>query len=274
VATARLFEHNNFGGRSLLLANPGQRYFLAPFEFLNVFSFNDIVSSVQLRVFSRGVPSMCLLFEHPRFEGRVKGLAYDADRDVSSLPDFNDITSSVLLMDHDPDPNRSIFPLRRQAGDRLNGAIDSQLSSISDASRSGDVLLKFVIDLSEVSLSGVDLMLIEIPVRIHTPWPFSDYDAKIRYWLRFFLDSDHKVHAFVAAWGYWIDGGILTGSIEGRLRPQVQNNIGTVETQVNNMLTELDFHRWTDIYLMPGAASVASDYDSNVDDDCSLVLTY
>jgi hypothetical protein len=275
VASARVFEHNNFGGRNVLLDNPGhQRYLLATFDFLNGLGFNDLISSVQLRSSTATIPSMCLLFEHPRFEGRLKAFAYNANRDVASLPDFNDTTSSVLLMDHNPTPTRSVFALRQLAGERLNQAIDSQLSRISDASRNGDVLLKFTIDLFEVSRFGDDLMLIEIPVRLHTPWPFSDYDAKLRYWIKFFLDSSHRAKAFVAAWGYWIEGGVLTGSIEGRLRPQVEANIGTVETQINTMLRELDFHRWTDIYLMPAQARVDADYDGNVADDCSLVLPY
>ncbi len=36
MASARLFEHNDFGGRSFLPDNPGhQRYLLATFDFLN-----------------------------------------------------------------------------------------------------------------------------------------------------------------------------------------------------------------------------------------------
>jgi hypothetical protein len=275
VASARIFEHNNFAGRNVLIDNPGhQRYLLATFGFLNGLSFNDIVSSVQFRSGTSGIPSMCILFQHSRFNGQFKAFAYNDTRDVASLPGFNDTTSSVLLMDHNPSANRSTFALRSLAGARLNAAIDSQLGSISDASRNGDVRLIFAIDLFEVSLFGVDLMLIEIPVRIHTSWPFSDYDARIRYWIRFFIDSKHRVRAFVAAWGYWIEGGVLTGSIEGRLRPQVEGNIGMVETQVNNMLTELEFHQWTDVYLLPGAGQVTGDYDGDVADDCTLVLPF
>lgn len=71
-----------------------------------------------------------------------------------------------------------------------------------------------------------------------------------------------------------IEGGILTGSIEGRLRPRVQANIGAVETQVNNMLKELDFHQWTDVYLMPAAAAVAADFSGSLDDDVTIVLPF
>jgi len=274
MSSARFFEHNNFAGRNFLMANPSLRYFLLTFDFLNGLNFNDILSSIQLRSGGQSTPSTCLLFEHSRFQGRIKAFAYNADRDINSLPDFNDLTSSVLMMDHDPNPNKTILALRQLGGSQLNQAIDDALQNVSEGSRNGDVLLKFTIDLFEVSLFGVDLMLIEIPIKLHTPWPFSDYDAKIRYWVKLFIDSGHRLQGFVAAWGYWIEGGILTGSIESRLRPKVEEKIGTVETHLNNMLKEVNFHQWTDVYLMPGAASVTSDYDGNVADDCSVVLPF
>jgi hypothetical protein len=272
MASARFFQDNNFGGRNLLLDNPSHdRYLLAPFDFINAHNFNDLISSMQLRSSTRTIPSSVLLFQDARFSGQVKGFAYRADRDISSLPDFNDRTSSIILMDHSANPTTSLA-LRTLAGTRLNTAIDQQLAGNSSVSRSGNVLLKFVIDLSEASLFGVDLMLIETPIKVHTGYPFGDYDAKIRYWINFFINSSHQVGGSVAAWGYWIEGGILTGSIESRLRPQVQGNIGTVETQLNNLLTELDFHEWSDVYLMPGEADPTADYTSSVDADCSIVL--
>jgi hypothetical protein len=272
MASARFFQDNNFSGRNLLLDNPShQRYVLAPFDFINAHNFNDLISSMRLRTSTRAIPSSVLLFQDARFSGQVRGFAYREDRDISSLPDFNDQTSSILLMDHSANPTTTL-PLRSMAGTRLNTAIDQQLAGNSQVSRSGDVLLKFVIDLSEASLSGIDLMLMETPVKVHTGFPFGDYAAKIRYWVNFFINESHQVGGMVAAWGYWIQGGILTGSIESRLRPQVENNIGTVETQLNNMLTELDFHEWSDVYLMPGEADPSTDYSSSVDADCSIVL--
>jgi hypothetical protein len=273
MASARVFEHNDFRGRSALIDNPGhQRFLLATFDFRDGLGFNDILSSLQLRSSTRAIPSSCILFEHTRFSGRIKAFAYNANRDVDELPDFNDVTSSVLLMDHDPRQARTVLHLRQLAGDRLNTAIDDELASSSDASRDGDVVVKFVIDLFEVSLFGTDLLLLEIPVRIHTPWPFSDYSAQIRYYMRLFINDVGQCRGFVTAWGYWIEGGILTGSIEGRLRQQIPDKIGSVETRLNNMLTELDFHRWNDVYLMPGSAAVTADYDSTLDEDCTIVL--
>ncbi|HET9055566.1 MAG TPA: hypothetical protein VFN30_01845 [Chitinophagaceae bacterium] len=274
MAHAHLFQHNNFTGRQMIADNPdGVRYALTPFATMSALSFNDITSSLRLHSSTPAIPSMCILFEHAGFNGNVKAFAFNANRDISSLPGFNDVTSSVLIVEHDPNPNKTILKLRQLAGNRINSAIDDNLSGISEVSRSGDVKLKFVIDLD--GLVGIDLVLVEIPVKVHTPWPFSDYSAKIRYWINLFIDGSNRLQGFVNAWGYWIEGGILTGSIEGKLKPQVEANIGAVESNLNSMLREVNFHRWTDVYLLPGSSNlVTDDYDSNVNDEVSVILPY
>jgi hypothetical protein len=51
--------------------------------------------------------------------------------------------------------------------------------------------------------------------------------------------------------------------------------IGTIEANLNSMLREVNFHRWTDVYLLPGSSSRATDdYNGNIDDDVSVVLPY
>ncbi len=274
MSHVHLFQHNNFGGRTMVADNPDmERYALTPNNVMQAFSFNDTVSSMRLHSNTRATPSMCILFQHSGFNGNLRAFAYNANRDINALPDFNDTASSVLIVEHDPNPNKTILHLKQLAGSRINTAIDDNLRGISEVERSGDVKLKFVIDLD--ILFGIDLVLVEIPVRIHTPWPFSDYSAKIRYWINLFIDGSNRLQGFVNAWGYWIEGGVLTGSIESRLRPQVESNIGRIESNLNSMLREVNFHQWTDVYLLPGASGPATDdYSGNVDDDVSVVLPY
>jgi hypothetical protein len=274
MASVRLFRNTSFGGSSLLIDNiAGSRYMLATGNYLFWHGFVGTTSSLRLRTSTPDVQSTCLLFDGWRFNGGLRSFAYTQNRDVASLPGFGDRTASVLLMNHPPG-KRSTFALRSLAGSQLNSAIDTQLAGVSEVSRSGAVLLRFTIDAHEIDRYGDDIMLVQVPIRIHTPWPFSDYSAQIRYWIKFFIDGQHRVRGFVCGWGYWIEGGILTGSIESRLRPQVQSNIGVVESQLNAMLQELSFHRWTDVYLMPGAASVTGDYSAHANDDCTLVLPH
>lgn len=276
MANARLFEHTNFEGRQLFIDNPApQRYLLAPFGFINELGFNDITSSLRLGASPANPFNMCFLFENARFDGRFKSFAYNNNRDINALPDFNDLTSSVLLVAHDPTPRKSLLSIRRFAGGRINTAIDTQLQGISEVSRDGDVLLKFAIDVFEIGQFGNDLVKLEVPLKIHTPWPFSAYSAKIGYYVDLFITADHILQGSVIGSWYWIDGGILTGSIENRLRPQVINAASSVETQLNTMLRELNWHQWTDVYLLPGSPSdIDTDYDGNINDDCTIVLPY
>lgn len=276
MPNARLFEHNNFGGRQLLVDNPASaRYLLATFGFLNELHFNDITSSVRLGANPNAPFNMCFLFQDARFSGNFKCFAYNANRDINALPGFNDQTSSVLLVSHDPTPRRSMLNIRQLAGSRINAAIDERLRGVSEVSRNGDVLLKFVIDVFEINQFGNDLVKIEVPIKIHTPWPFSDYNAKIGYYVDLFITAEHLLQGTVVGWWYWIEGGILTGSIESRLRPQVINAAPQIEAQLNTMLRELNWHRWTDVYLLPGASSgIDQDYDGNIADDCTIVLPF
>jgi len=274
MASVRLFRNASFGGSSLLVDNvTGSRYMLAPGAYLFSQGFLGVTSSLRLRTSTPDVQSTCVLFDGWRFSGSLRSFAYTQNRDVASLPGFNDRTASVLLMNHPPG-QRSAFALRSLAGSQLNAAIDTQLALVSEVSRNGAVLLRFTIDAHEIDRYGDDVMLVQVPIRIHTPSPFSDYSAQIRYWIKFFIDGQSRVRAFVCGWGYWIEGGILTGSIESRLRPRVRSNIGVVESQLNAMLQELSFHRWTDAYLMPGGASVTGDYSGHANDDCTLVLPH
>lgn len=75
-----LFQHNNYGGRSQVLELGYNAGYLAV--------GNDVVSSVK-------VPEgyKVTLYEHAPGNGRVKVLTAD----TASLPDFNDITSNVLV---------------------------------------------------------------------------------------------------------------------------------------------------------------------------------
>ncbi len=78
---ACVFEHNNYGGRSQVLT-PGR------YDISQLTIGNDCVSSVK-------VPHgwKVTLYEHAGFTGRTKILT----QDTASLPDFNDMTSSIVV---------------------------------------------------------------------------------------------------------------------------------------------------------------------------------
>lgn len=275
MANARLFEHNDFRGRQLFIDNPApQRYLLATFGWLNDQSFNDIGSSLRLGASSDLPPNTCILFEHPRFQGNFRAFAYNGNRDINALSGFNDVTSTVLLISHDPNPRKTVLNIKSLAGARLNTALDERLREIPEVRRRADVSLLFAIDVHEIGQFGNDLVKIEVPLTIVTPWPLSNVNAEIGYYVDLFINGDNVLQGAIVGWWYRIDGSWVTNSIEGRLRPQVEGSIGEVEAQLNSMLRELNWHRWTDVYLLPGRGSVNGDFSGNISDDCTIVLPF
>jgi hypothetical protein len=98
-----LYEHNNYGGRSQKLVIGYNAGYLAV--------GNDVVSSVK-------VPAglKVTLYEHAPGNGRVKILTAD----TPSLPDFNDITSNVLVESLAESPAASL-PARIALRATING---------------------------------------------------------------------------------------------------------------------------------------------------------
>jgi len=276
MAYIRLFEHSNITGRQLFIDHPvPQRYLLATSGFLNEMEFKNITSSVRLGASPTEVFNMCILFENDRFGGKFKVFAFNKNRDIISLPYFNDLTSSVLLLSHDPAPYRLILNIRQLAGNRINASIDKQLQDIPGVTRNGDVLLKFAIDVYEIGQFGNDLIKVEVPLKIHTIFPFNKYQARIGYYVDLFITNKQILKASVVGWWYWIEGGFFAGSIENRLRSHAKTGVPLIESELNMMLHEFNWHQWNDVYLLPGLTSnIDADYQGHIDDDCSIVLSY
>jgi len=274
MANIRLFEHSNIAGRQLFLASPSStRYLLATSSFLDEFDFNDITSSVRLSTVSKDPSQSCLLFENDRFDGKFKAFAFNKTRDIISLPYYNDLTSSVILVSHDPEPQKTVFALRKVAGDRINQSVDRQLITFPGLKREKDVLLKFTIDAYEIGQYGNDLVKVEIPLTLQTPFPFKKYRIHLNYYIDLFINPQHVLEAAVVGWHYWVEAGILSKSIEKLVISDAADSPLILESLLNIVLHEFSWHRWKDVYLLPGATdAIDKDYEGNVDDDCTVVL--
>ncbi len=99
-----VYEHNNFGGKKLEL--PIGKY---NFKTIRKKIGNDIISSVQI---PNGL--QVTLYEHANFKGRTKLLKAN----TSSLPDFNDITSAILV---EPSEGFTDQEIVDKTNDILNG---------------------------------------------------------------------------------------------------------------------------------------------------------
>jgi hypothetical protein len=274
MAKVRLFEHSNITGRQLLIASPYPvRYLLATSSFLNDFEFNDITSSIRLNADPGDVFHTCILFENDRFGGKFKAYAFNKTKNIISLPYYNDLTSSVILVTHDPSSDASLLNLRKTMGERINQAIDQSLRAFPELNRKEDVSLTFTIDAYEIGEFGNDLVKVEVPVLYKSPFPFKSYELKINFYLDFYLASKKDIQIAVAGWSYWIEHGFLSKSIESRLKSLAFHVPLLLESMLNGVLHEFNWHQWKDIYLLPGLADhIDRDYEGFISDDCTLVL--
>ncbi|GBG10126.1 hypothetical protein PAT3040_04843 [Paenibacillus agaridevorans] len=86
-----LFMDNNFSGRRILFRRGG-----VAIRDLNAFRFNDVLSSFRLRNVVNRRQVTLVLFSDINFRGSVR--IFRGSQNVASLPDFNDVTSSLVLV--------------------------------------------------------------------------------------------------------------------------------------------------------------------------------
>lgn len=274
MANIRLFEHSNIAGRQLFISSSKvQRYVLAPSQFLDEFEFNDITSSVRLSANKKEPCHTCILFENDRFDGQFKAFAFNDVRNIISLPYFNDLTSSVILVSQEPGAKPSLTCLREWAGDRINLAVDHELNSFPEITRNGNILLKFSIDAYEIGQFGNDLVKIEIPLDIRSPFPYGHYQIKLVYYVDLFITAPNNLKAAVVGGSYWIMHGLLSRKIEDMIQNNSRKIALLIDTEINQLLHEFSWHPWKDVYLLPGLVKdTEKDFEGDVKDDCTVVL--
>lgn len=86
-----LFRDNNFSGRRILFRRGG-----VAVRDLNAFAFNDELSSFRLRNVVNRRQVTLVLFSDINFRGSFR--VFRGNQNVSSLGDFNDLTSSFVLV--------------------------------------------------------------------------------------------------------------------------------------------------------------------------------
>ena len=274
MANIRLFEHSNIAGRQLFISSPkAQRYVLAPSQFLDEFEFNDITSSVRLSANTKEPYHTCILFENDRFDGKFKAYAFNDVRNIISLPYFNDLTSSVIMVSHETISPLTLLGLRQMMGQRINEVVDNHLKSFPEIVRNGDVLLKFTIDSYEVDQFGNDLVKVELPLEIQTSFPYRNHQVKLTYLVDLFITHQHVLKAGIVGGCYWIKQGMLSRTIEKTMLGHSRQIGSWINAEINQSLNEYNWLVWKDVYLLPGLASnVDKDYEGDVDEDCTVVL--
>lgn len=274
MANVRLFEHTSIAGRQLFITHTKRsRYLLAGGDFLNRYEFNKITSSVRLCAGAEKRPQMCLLFEDERFGGKFKVLAFHEDRNLISLPYYNDLTSSAILVSHDPGEKEIVINFRNSAGKEIDEMADSLIRDMPGFRRNGDVALIFAIDAFEIGQFGNDLVKAVIPIEYHPPFLLKKTNITISFYIDLFIAEDNILKSAVSGWHYRVEPGILANDLENKLKRNVPRMTQVVESSLGNMLHEMNWRRWKDVYLLPGRMNkIDEDYEGDTSDDCSVVL--
>lgn len=237
------------------------------------YGLNDSISSLKIPIHSSNEQVTAILFEHPNCMGKFQ--AFSGDWKFRAIPDlnkynFNDITSSVLVISHS---DREFLPLRlgEIAGKDAEDVVDNALSSVSEASRRGD--LTFTWALWPSYHPSKIFVRLDVPLNIHiSAWP--DYAAEIRYYVYFYIDSSDTLKGVAYYAETWVAGGIMAGSIMSRLKPEVVKAAGEINSYLNDTLDAYKSTKWESVYLMPGKAPMLrpADYSGTVTDDVSIIL--
>lgn len=271
-----LYEHSDCRGAQFFVRLGGRTvtYRSVRASTLRAHHLHDKISSLYVDASPGEVGGEVILFEHDRFFGRyARFTTTPGDPTVRNyinyVGDFiNDRTSSILLVrrfnNELPPISLSSLISRDEVEDFVN--------SISRISMRGDPIFTW-----DMWPEGGDdhpndpsriFIEIKIPIRVDVPHWF-DYDAEIWYWIYLYVDSSGILRGYVAYYGAWVEGGILTGSILDRIRDALPSTIGTVESFLNDALTMANaFGPFERRYFLPGTASSTG----HTEDDVTIVL--
>ncbi len=267
---ARVYRHANYHGNSALLNHgPGWVYRLFYSSYLRNVHLHDRISSLYVDASSGEVAGQVILFQHNRFAGRYAIFPTTPGDPtkrnwISYVGNFiNDRTSSILIVRRFN--NELIIPFVSSYPGDLKDEIKEFVRSIQRVSTRGDPIITWDM------WPGFDsrrFIYIRIPIRVDVPNWF-DYDAEIRYWIYPYVNSAGTLRAYIAWYGAWVEGGILTRIILDQLMDNIPSSFGAVNNKLNQALAILNIHKpFRRQYFLPGTARSYG----YTNDDITLVL--
>lgn len=274
MAGLRVYKHSNFGGNSAYWSHSvGNRYYNISKGTLQSMSLHDKISSLRLYC-SSNERETAILFSNDRYKGRF--IAFSGShprRDIPQLSgnyNFNDITSSILLISHSDNEFLPIS-LGQHMSENASAEVDAILAQMSRVKRRGNIV--FTWEMWPYFSPLKKYIRIDLPLRINVPAAL-DLNARISYFVYLYIDNSYKLRGTVDKADTWVANGLYSGKVNKRLNTEAQNSIGMVTAILNDALTELEYHEWKAFYLMPGIAPIGlpSDYMGSVTDDVTIML--
>ena len=262
----RIYKHTNYGDPSAYYSHSDSwRYYRVWQNGLGGVG-NDALSS--LHIFCGGTHSAAYLFQHNQFEGKYKRWYCERGWGTLDVPDvgvdFNDITSSILLVHRSS--RELVLPIGFWFRDDIRASFDDQLAG-SPARRKGEPVITWEMWPGwHPSRKFVELrqrLVIDVP-----NWA-SDYDAEMRYFIYFFLDGAGHLHGYVNRVEAWVESGIWSSKVMDELWPRVSGQgVDAANAQITNMASGLSGMEFLALYYLPGIDADAG----HVNDDVTMVL--
>lgn len=242
---AEFFKHSNFGGYSESFSlNNNWRYYWIKFGS----KLRNEITSLRANA-------------HSGFDGNVYGLTRrNFLGEYASLNmsegwtcwwsnvggKLNDDIESALLINRNK--TELVVELKEQIADTFTSKLDEKLAG-TQASRKGDPKIYSVFWPNYDS--SRKFVRIEQNLNIAVDW-WPDYDARIRYDIYLYLDSNGKVQGYVAWTHVWVEGGVFSNKIHDELKPKIEDGASELNAELQNKLQAFSFVSFRRLYLLPG----------------------
>jgi hypothetical protein len=209
-------------------------------------AMNDKISSLICTCTSDEVGGNFCLFENANFVGRYQnynvtvpsGIDGYVEEDVSYVgDDFNDITSSILLIRRFANETSPVSIGALVPQNDITNIVNaqSQVSSAGAATFTWDMWPTGPTSSSDWHPNDPDKVFIYvlIPINVDTQTIFGTYSAQVRYWIYVYVDGNGQLQGYVDYYGCWVQGGWITGDVQNKLMQKIPGTIG----QVNNLVS-------------------------------------
>lgn len=270
---ARFYEHADYGGRSayarLLYQNTPDTptYLKLSKSWLNNANLHDKISSLKVGAGS-DQSGVVILFEREKYRGRYTMFPCTPGTTVGTPwigGTFNDITSSILFVRQFTLEETITFG--NLGSPTVRDEIGSLIAAESRLSLRGNPVITW--DMWPSDAPSSKYVYIRIPVVVSVPY-WWDYDAEVRFWIYFYINTSNKVRGYVAWYGAWVEGGVITGSVLDDLMEKIAGKVGVINELISSKLEELQSYDFVRLYYLPGRGRASS--TGHVDDDVTLVL--
>ena len=270
----KYYVDSNFTGASIFDdMTPGWAYWRRPNY--SWFGMNDKISSLSYNAHTDEVGGSVILFEDPGYRGRYRNFPVIPGhrQDVWFIGNgFNDVTSSSLIIRRWPNETRPLSLSALVPQDRIADIVNAQddVSTAGNARFSWDMRPTGNVSSTDVHPNRPDrtYIYVNVPITIHTPWPFANYYAEVRYWIYLYIDRSGNIQGYVDQYGCHVESGIIHNRVARGLMNAIPGTLGAVNELISNAVVLPNLagpYRFT--YYLPGRFELRG----NTGDDVSIV---